>query len=50
MHWADEIGPANLLERLEHYYQNADRDWLEPAPLLRRLVKEGKKFREWAAA
>jgi 3-hydroxyacyl-CoA dehydrogenase len=50
MHWADEIGLPTLLERLEHYYQSADRDWLEPAPLLRRLVKEGKKFRDWAAA
>ena len=50
MHWADEVGLAKLLERLEHYYQSADRDWLEPAPLLRRLVKDGKKFREWAAA
>jgi 3-hydroxyacyl-CoA dehydrogenase len=48
MHWADEIGLPKLLERLEHYYQSADRDWLEPAPLLRRLVKEGKKFRERA--
>ncbi len=50
MHWADEVGLPKLLERLEHYYRTADRDWLEPAPLLRRLVKEGKKFREWSAA
>jgi 3-hydroxyacyl-CoA dehydrogenase len=50
MFWADEIGLAKLLERLEHYYQTADRDWLEPAPLLRKLVKEGRSFRDWAAA
>ena len=50
MFWADEVGLPKLLERLEHYYRTADRDWLEPAPLLRKLAKEGKKFRDWAAA
>ena len=50
MFWADEVGLAQILARLEHYYQNADRDWLEPAPLLKKLVREGKTFRDWAAA
>jgi 3-hydroxyacyl-CoA dehydrogenase len=50
MFWADEIGLPKLLERLEHYHRTVDRDWLEPAPLLRKLVKEGKKVRDWAAA
>ncbi len=50
MFWADEIGLPKLLGRLEHYSRTVDRDWLEPAPLLRKLVKEGKSFRDWAAA
>ena len=50
MFWADEIGLPKLLERLEHYNRTVDRDWLEPAPLLRKLAKEGKSFRDWAAA
>jgi 3-hydroxyacyl-CoA dehydrogenase len=49
MFWADEVGLARILERLEHYYQNHDRDWLEPAPLLRKLANEGGTFRAWAA-
>jgi 3-hydroxyacyl-CoA dehydrogenase len=49
MHWADEVGLPKVLERLEHYYQNADRDWLEPAPLLKKLAKDGGTFRAWAA-
>ena len=49
MFWADEVGLPKLLDRLEHYWKTADRDWLEPAPLLRKLVKDGKTFRDWAA-
>jgi 3-hydroxyacyl-CoA dehydrogenase len=49
MHWADEIGLHKVLERLEYYYQSADRDWLEPAPLLRKLARDGSTFRAWAA-
>ena len=50
MFWADEVGLPKVLARLEHYWQSADRDWLEPAPLLRKLVKDGTSFRAWAAA
>jgi 3-hydroxyacyl-CoA dehydrogenase len=50
MFWADEVGLPKILERLEYYYANADRDWLEPAPLLKTLAKDGRKFRDWAAA
>ena len=50
MHWADEIGPAHVLERLEHYARTCDPDWLEPAPLLREIVGQGTTFREWAEA
>ncbi|MXY38627.1 MAG: 3-hydroxyacyl-CoA dehydrogenase [Rhodospirillaceae bacterium] len=50
MHWADEIGPAHVLERLEHYARTCDPDWLEPAPLLREIAGQGTTFREWAEA
>ena len=50
MHWADEIGPAQILERLEHYARTCDPDWLEPAPLLREVAGQGTTFREWAEA
>ncbi len=50
MHWADEIGPAHVLERLEHYARTSDPDWLEPAPLLREIAGQGTTFRDWAAA
>ena len=49
MFWADEVGLPKVLDRLEHYWQTSDRDWLEPAPLLRKLVTDGKSFRAWAA-
>ena len=48
MHWADEIGLTKILERLEFYEKNYDRDWLEPAALLRRLAKEGQTFKQAA--
>ena len=47
MHWADEIGPARILERLEYYAKERDPDWLEPAPLLREVVGRGITFKEW---
>ena len=49
MHWADEVGLPKVLARFEHYYRNNDRDWLEPAPLLKKLAKDGSTFRAWAA-
>jgi 3-hydroxyacyl-CoA dehydrogenase len=50
MFWADELGLAKILARLEHYGGTFDRDWLEPAPLLRRLAREERTFKDWAAA
>ncbi len=50
MFWADETGLGTILERLEFYWKEFDRDWLEPAPLLRRLARDGQTFAAWAAA
>ncbi|MEW9796610.1 3-hydroxyacyl-CoA dehydrogenase NAD-binding domain-containing protein [Alteromonas sp. CYL-A6] len=47
MHYADEIGLATLMERLEHY-QKALGDygdmWLQPCELLRRLAADKSKL------
>jgi len=45
MFWADQIGPDRLHAAMQELWQR-DRDWLEPAPLLAKLAKEGKKFAE----
>ena len=42
MHWADETGLARILEGIKTFAKTHD-DW-EPAPLLERLVREGKSF------
>jgi 3-hydroxyacyl-CoA dehydrogenase len=45
MFWADQIGPDKLHAAMQKLHER-DRDWLEPAPLLARLAREGKKFAE----
>jgi 3-hydroxyacyl-CoA dehydrogenase len=49
MFWADEIGLDHVLTRLQAFWQDSDRDWLEPAPLLVELAKAGKGFKDWSA-
>ncbi len=44
LHWADEIGPAVVLARLEALQQEYGEDRYRPSPLLRRMVREGKRF------
>ncbi|MFL5321456.1 MAG: fatty acid oxidation complex subunit alpha FadJ [Myxococcaceae bacterium] len=41
--YADSIGAARLLERIEHYHQKFGKRF-EPAPLLRDMAKTGKSF------
>jgi len=45
MFWADAIGPDKLYAAMQRLYER-DKDWLEPAPLLARLAREGRKFAE----
>ncbi|MGQ0677156.1 MAG: 3-hydroxyacyl-CoA dehydrogenase NAD-binding domain-containing protein [Rhodospirillales bacterium] len=45
MFWADAIGLGKLYAAMQRLHER-DRDWLEPAPLLARLAREGKKFAE----
>lgn len=42
--WADEIGLDVVLNRLEDLFSEYGEDRYRPSPLLRRMVKENKKF------
>ena len=42
--WADEIGVENVLKQLEELQNEYCEDRYRPSPLLRRMVKENKKF------
>ena len=42
MHWADTVGLPKVLEAIRDLARS--RDFWEPAPLLERLVREGKSF------
>lgn len=42
--WADELGAAWVLERLEKLFAEYGEDRYRPNPLLRKVVREGSKF------
>ena len=42
--WADELGPATVLQRLEALQAEYGEDRYRPSPLLRRLVKSRRTF------
>lgn len=42
--WADELGPAWVLEKLENLFAAYGEDRYRPNPLLRKVVREGSKF------
>jgi 3-hydroxyacyl-CoA dehydrogenase len=46
-YYADQIGLDNIVTDLERFSKEYDDPEFEPAPLLRRLVKEGKSFRDF---
>lgn len=49
MHYADELGLDKVLAAIEHYGEALDdygKMWFKPAPLLQRLVSEGKSFKD----
>jgi len=45
MHYADSIGPAKVLEKLQEYSKEDPVAW-KPAALIERLAAEGKRFSE----
>ena len=44
MFWADQIGLDNILSDIKRFQQEYGGAVWEPAPLLERLVAEGKTF------
>ena len=42
--WADELGPAWVLEKLENLFAAYGEDRYRPNPFLRKVVREGSKF------
>lgn len=49
MYWADQVGLKNVADRLAFYAKETNDPSLEPAPLLRRLVEQGKGFASLAS-
>jgi 3-hydroxyacyl-CoA dehydrogenase len=50
MFYADLVGLAKIVERLDAAAKRFGDDGLKPAPLLAKLAAEGKTFREWKRA
>jgi 3-hydroxyacyl-CoA dehydrogenase len=48
MYWADQVGLDNILAKLKEFQATLGDDF-KPAPLLEKLVAEGKKFSDWKA-
>jgi 3-hydroxyacyl-CoA dehydrogenase len=44
MFWADQVGLDTILAAIENYRRTVGGERWEPAPLLERLVREGKRF------
>ncbi len=49
MFWADSLGLDHVHEVMQRFYE-IHVDWLEPAPLLGRLAREGGTFGDWRPA
>jgi 3-hydroxyacyl-CoA dehydrogenase len=48
MFYADKVGLSKILERVSAFHRELGERW-KPAPLLERLVKEGRTFRDYDA-
>jgi 3-hydroxyacyl-CoA dehydrogenase len=48
MYWADQVGLDKILAKLKVFQATLGDDF-KPAPLLEKLVAEGKKFSDWKA-
>jgi 3-hydroxyacyl-CoA dehydrogenase len=49
MFWADSLGLRHVYEVMKQFHESY-RDWLEPAPLLKRLAEQGGTFGDWSPA
>ena len=50
MHWADSVGLATIVKRLDAQAAETGDASLQPAPLLRRLAEEGRGFADFKGA
>ena len=48
MHYADAIGLDKVLARIEEFRERFGEENWTPAPLLEKLVREGRSLAEWA--
>ena len=48
MFYADSVGLDHVHEAMKSFFE-VHHDWLEPAPLLEHLAREGRTFGEWKA-
>ena len=48
MYYADSIGLGKVMERLKAFQEQDGDDFWEPAPLIKKLVAEGKGFKDMA--
>jgi 3-hydroxyacyl-CoA dehydrogenase len=46
MFWADSLGLDHVYQVMKQFHET-HQDWLEPAPLLKRLAAEGETFGDW---
>ena len=49
MHWADSIGLDKVLADIKRFHKDYGERW-RPAPLLEKLVAEGKSFADYQAS
>jgi 3-hydroxyacyl-CoA dehydrogenase len=47
MCYADILGLDYVLERIKHYQKEIGSSYWKPAPLIEKLVREGKSFADW---
>ena len=47
MCYADQLGAAHILERIEHYQSKYGPKWWTPSPLIRELATTGGAFGKW---
>ncbi|MBL4728313.1 MAG: enoyl-CoA hydratase/isomerase family protein [Gammaproteobacteria bacterium] len=47
MHYADQIGLQNIVDKICEFRERDGEQYWKPAPLLEKLAKEGKTFAQW---
>ena len=48
MHYADSVGLDKVLARIQEFREHFGEDNWTPAPLLEKLVADGRSLQDWA--